>query len=68
MSKLYLHVVFHILTHIKIGFTEAIFCFRMFLSERLDLILSLSQQTFDGLLDSGRSDMILSERFIWSMF
>ena len=58
MSKLYLRVVLHILTHVKIGFSEDFSCFRMVLAEELGRILSLSQKSFAGLLDSRRSDII----------
>ena len=58
MSKPYLHFVLNILTRIKIGFNEDIFCFRMILAEGLGRILSLCHKTFGGLLGSRRSDMV----------
>ena len=58
MSKPYLHFVLNILTRIKIGFNEDIFCFRMILAEGLGRVLSLSHTTFAGLLDSRRSDIV----------
>ena len=58
MSKSYLRVVLHILTQVRIGLNEDFFCFRMILAEGLGRILSLSQKTFAGLLDSRRSDIV----------
>ena len=60
MSKPYLRVVPHILTQVKISFNEDFFCLRMILAEELGRILSLSQKTFAGLLDSRRSDIVES--------